>query len=262
MVGGEIGVIESRVQPGGGVVTGRTGGWELGRRVIRVRGVVVIRLVTGIAIRRHRGVVVVHVTTVTGNRNVRAGQRECGVVVIKVRAVPGRGVVAHFAGLRETRGFMVGIGGVVVIGEVAGHAGRVCQVVIVVDVALRALQRGMRSGQGETGGTVIENRPRPGNCAVAAVAGLRITQLRVVGIGGALIILEVAIHAGAAGQAVIVVDVTLRAVERGVRSGQRPSGGGVVEYRARPRSRVVALLASLRELGLSVTGIGRGLIIL
>jgi len=71
----------------------------------------------------------------------------------------------------------------------------------------------------------------------------------VIRIRRALEILQVAAHAGRvrAGQVVVVVDVALHALDAGVRSRQGESRGRVIERRARPGGRAVALLASLRE---------------
>ena len=51
---------------------------------------------------------------------------------------------------------------------------------------------------------------------------------------GAVVVGLVAVPAGAAGQAVVVVHVALRALQAGVGAGQREPGGGVVEGGAGP----------------------------
>jgi hypothetical protein len=65
-----------------------------------------------------------------------------------------------------------------------------------------------------------------------------------------------------AGQLVIAVHVALLAGYCGVKSGEDPTGTCMVEGAVAPGTRVVALLASLRESSLYVAGIIRGLIIL
>ena len=50
-----------------------------------------------------------------------------------------------------------------------------------------------------------------------------------------------------AGQRVVVVDMALRALQRGVGAGQGKAGAGVVKAGSRPRCGVMALIAGLRE---------------
>ena len=66
---------------------------------------------------------------------------------------------------------------------------------------------------------------------MALVAGLGEIRADVVGIGGALVVLEVAAHAGCGIQAVIVVDVAIGAGSRWnrVHTGQRKSGTAVIK---------------------------------
>ena len=67
---------------------------------------------------------------------------------------------------------------------------------------------------------------------VTGVASLREVRRHVVGIGGSLEILEVAAHAGAAVQVVVVVDVAVGAQTRRnrVASAQRKSHRSVIEF--------------------------------
>ena len=83
--------------------------------------------------------------------------------MIKVRTHPRRRVVALRAGLREARLHVVRISGALEILQVARHASRirVRQIVVVVDVALRALRRRVCSGQRKAGSGVVEIRSRP-----------------------------------------------------------------------------------------------------
>ena len=56
---------------------------------------------------------------------------------------------------------------------------------------------------------------------------------------GAVVIREMAVDAGAAGQAEVIVHMTQRALQAGVGAGEREPGSGVIERRARPvRGRV------------------------
>ena len=69
----------------------------------------------------------------------RSGQRETGVVVIESRPRPRGRAVAGLTGLRKSCLHVVRVRGSLKIFQMAGRAGRVCQVVVAVDVALRAL---------------------------------------------------------------------------------------------------------------------------
>ena len=70
--------------------------------------------------------------------------------------------MALLAGLRESRLHVIRIGRALEILQVATDAGRIRagQVVVVVDVALRALHGGVRPGQREARRRVIEGRAR------------------------------------------------------------------------------------------------------
>ena len=123
------------------------------------------------------------------------------------------------------------------------------QVVIPVHVALYALQRGMRAGQGKASGRVIERGIPPRGGGMALLASLRETRLYVIGIRGALKVLQMAAHASRvrAGQVVVIVQVTLHALHGSMRASQGKASGRVVEVRSRPRRCIVTLLARLRE---------------
>ena len=103
------------------------------------------------------------------------------------------------------------------------------QVVIVVDVTLGALHRGVRTGQRESGGRVIEGRT-----ASRLVVLWHCWQVcgnpdsHVIRIGRALKIRQVAGDASRvrAGQVVVVIDVALGALQGRVRAGE---GKPVVE---------------------------------
>ena len=79
----------------------------------------------------------------------------------------------------------------------------------------------------------------------------------------ALIVLQVASHARAAGQVVIVVDMAIGALSRrdGVGACERESCAVMVEGRVQPRAGVVALITSLRKIRAYVIWIRRALII-
>ena len=166
----------------------------------------------------------------------RAGERESRGRVIEARVPPVGCVVALLASLRDVRGNVIRTRRALEILKVAVYAGCAGQVVIVINVALGALQRSMRTGQRESRIVVIERCLRPRRCVVALLAGLREARTHVVWIRGALEILQMAVDAGGvrARQVVIVVYVTLGALHRGVRAGQREPCRGVIETRVSP----------------------------
>lgn len=110
-------------------------------------------------------------------------------------------------------------------------------------MALRALGAGMRAGQREAGGRVVELRPHPLHCVVAECAVLRKARGFVVRIVGCIEVVQVARQARGARQSEIVVDVTLRALRARVRASQREACGRVVKFRSHPLHGVVAGLA-------------------
>ena len=73
---------------------------------------------------------------------------------------------------------------------------------------------------------------------------------------GAVVVGLMAVTAGRAGQAVVIVEVARRALLGGVEAQQLEPGGGVVETRAGPISGGVAGSARLREAGRRVVGSG------
>ena len=144
------------------------------RRIVRV---VVVVQVTGNAsgIGASQAVVAVHVTLLALHGGVEAGEREAGRGVIEGSAAPIRRGVAVLATGRESGRHVRRIRGAVEVGLVATDAGRVGggEVVIAVDVALRALQRGMRASQREAGRAVIEAGIAPISGAVTLLASGR-----------------------------------------------------------------------------------------
>ena len=85
-------------------------------------------------------------------------------------------------------------------------------------MALGALQRRVRARQREAGSRMIERTAAPVRRGVALIAGRREARLRVIWSRGALIILEMALGAGSAAQAVIVIDMALRTCQRSMES--------------------------------------------
>ena len=81
------------------------------------------------------------ISALTRRNSVLASQLEPGLVVIEVRRGPAAGGVACLASLREASPHMIGVIRSLEILQVAGDAGPVGDVVVVVNVAVRALAR-------------------------------------------------------------------------------------------------------------------------
>src|SRR5437763_1253660 len=140
----------------------------------------------------------------------------------------------------------------VVVGLVAAHAGGRGDVVVVVDVTIRTLPRwhGMRTGQNESGGRVIELAVGPGHSVVTLLAGGGEAGMRYRR-GRGVVVGLVATDAGGRGDVVVVVDVTVRTLPRRnrMRTAQNESGGRVIELAIRPGHGVMTLRAGCWETG-------------
>jgi len=120
-------------------------------------------------------VVVIDVTigALPWRNGVQSGQWEAGLRVIKSRRLPGRCVMARLAGLREAQLHMVRVCRSVEVLQVARYARGLGQVVVVVDVAVRALpwRNGVRTSQRKAHNGVVKLGIDPVVEAVALFAG-------------------------------------------------------------------------------------------
>src|ERR1019366_1564695 len=147
---------------------------------------------------------------------VAAIDREVGSVV---RGVFGAGPVhegvARTAGLREARDDVAGVGGARVVGLVATPAIAGSGGVIVAHMAQGALTIGQHggviTGQRERRGRVRERGAGPIGGRMAYGTVLRESGGRVRRVGGSAVVALMAVPAGRAGQAVVVVHVALGA---------------------------------------------------
>src|ERR1035441_8032006 len=198
---------ECGARPVGGGVAGGAILRESGRLMGGIGGPVIVGLMAVPASRAGQAEVIVDVALHALQGSVRAGEGEAGGSVIKRGARPIGGGVAGGTILRETRGFVRWVGGVVVVGLVAGPAGAGGQAVVAIHVALGARQAGVRSGQGKAGGGVIEGGAGPveGGTAMTQSAILREPGRGVGRVVGAVIVGLVAVPAGGAGKAEIVI---------------------------------------------------------
>ena len=257
-------VIELPVGPGHSVVTLLARCRETGMRDWRCSRVVVSLMATD-AGRRRDVVVVVDVTvrTLPRRHGMRTRQNESGGRVIELAIRPGHGVVTLRAGCRET-GVRHRRGRRVVVGLVATDAGGRGDVVVVVDVTVRALARRhrVRARQREPGCGMVKRCRLPCSGVVARLASLRESAAHVIRIRRALEILQVTRHTGRTGQVVVVADVAIDALARrhGMRTRQNESGRGVIELAIGPGHGVMTLRARGWETGMRNRR-GRGVVV-
>ena len=260
-------VVEGRIQPGRGAVTGIASLGEVRRHVIGIRRALIVLQMARDARRAVQGVVVVDVAvrTLARRHRVQACQRESCAVVVERRIQPGRGAVAGLAGLGEVRCDVIRTGRALEILQVAGDARRAVQGVVIVDVAVRALawRNGVQACQRKAGGGVVKLPVGPQHRVVTLLARRGKTRVRHRR-GGIVVVGLMTADAGRAGNAVVVVDVAVHALPRRHRMAarQRKSRFRVVKRRRLPRGSVVARLAGLREPTLHMVGIRRVLEIL
>lgn len=254
-------VVKRRSLPCRGAVAGLAGRGKARCRVIRIGRTLVIGPVAGVAVRRHRLVVVIHVTACARHSCVRAGQRKRSVVVIERGWNPLRSIVANLALLREPRLRMVRRGRVIEIVQVAGDAGRRQSFVDPARMATGAADPDVASRKRKGRVVVIELRACPRGGCVAGIASVRKCCLNVIWICCGLEIPGMATGACACCERIVSIHVALGALQRGMCPGERKAGGCVVEVGI-PRTGVVAALAGLRKSRLHVVGIGSRLEIL
>jgi len=189
------GVVEFAVGPKHRIVATLACRREMGRHVIHRRsGRVVVGLMATHASSRGDVVISVYVTVeaLTRRHRVCSGQSESGAGVVEFPVGPKHGVMAALACRWEARGHVVHRAECrVVVGLMAAHAGSSGDVVIIVDVAVRTLPRrhGVRSGQREPSGVMVEGCIQPTGGAVTLLAGLREVRRHVIRIRRALEIL-------------------------------------------------------------------------
>ena len=228
-------VVERCPQPARRVVAGIASGRESCRNVVRIRRCLVIGLVARIAIRRRPRIHSANVTTAAGHVDVGPGQRERSFIVIEYRSGPTRRVVADRAVRGEASLHVVRIRRALVIFDVAGIAIRRRACKFSVDVALRARNVYMGSGQRKWRLRVIEYRASPRCRRVANRAVRRETRLHVIRIRCALVILDVARIAIGRRARKFTVDVALHTGDVHMSAGQRKLCEPVViESRACP----------------------------
>ena len=264
MIHGEPGMVESCAQPvsaNPGRVASCAGRWESRGDVIGIGGAEVIGLMARVAVRRRACEYATDVALVTGHVHMRPLQREGRVVVVERGVQPGLGCVADGAISWIAKAHMVRDAStnrccVVVIRRVAAVASGGQRSSVVVRVARRAGNAGMRAGQGKRGVVVVEGGVQPSRSAVAKGAILREICGDVV--GGTryrrrvVVILRMAAVASGGQRSSVAVRVARRAGNGRMRTGKRERGCVVIERGVQPGLRRVAEGASLREARIDV----------
>ena len=219
------------------------------------------------SIRRQIEIVVgMAVATSSRRHRMHASQREIDAIVIESRWRPARRRMTRVARCRKIQRHVTRIRRALEIFHVATDACRISQRVVVVDVAVcaRAWRNRVHPSERKPGAVVVERCVSPVIGAVALLASLRKTRSDVVGICGALEILQMATHARVGAEGEVIVGVAIRALPRRYRVHSREweIRKIVVKRRVCPVARVVALFASLREIRSDVARVRRALEIL
>lgn len=142
--------------------------------MIGTLGSLVVLQVARHAIGADIGVVAVGMALQARGGRVRSGEREPGQVVVEFGSGPGCGVVADGAIVRDSRGYVIGVGGLGKVGQMATGAVGLDALEAIASVAGVAGQILVRAGQSEMGEAgVIEARNPPAVSGVAGFAGGR-----------------------------------------------------------------------------------------
>jgi len=233
--------------------------------MVRIGGLPELRRVAGDACSGKPDEDPARVTTATAQRRMRSGQAECRLGVIENGAQPVGRAVAEGAVRRQTRSYVVRIGGLLESREMAPRASRWRAGEIAGRVALRTLDGSMRSHQRKNGLGMVETCARALTCAlciswdshgssekrggvVAVLTGCGIIQRPVVRIRSAVVIRQVAGDTRGARKVKHAVRVTARAAQRGVRPREGKARKlQMIEMHCNPAIHGVALLAVGRE---------------
>ena len=161
-----------------------TGRRNTGLLVVRIGCAVVVLGVARGTIRAGQIKVSVEVALRTLKRGVCARQRKSHQAVVKSRRLPRVGRVATLTSLRKVQSHMVGVGCLAEIRQVTSRAIRGRALEFSADVACRALECGVHSGQGKPGVLqVVKVHSKPVVHAVALLACCREGRGYVAGAG-------------------------------------------------------------------------------
>ena len=187
---------------------------------------------------------------------VRASEREPGLRMIKLRALPLHGGMAGVASGGEPGGQMIWVGALLEIGQVASRALLGSCREIVPSVTLRARQVDMRAGKRKRCLVVREVDLLPLSGGVAELAGSRFSSCHMIRLGGLVVILDVAARAVCRDSSILPAHVAGRAGHRRVCASQLKRAEVMVELRLLPVRRAVAVVALGGDVALRMIRIG------
>ncbi len=152
---------------------------------------------------------------------------------------------------------MIRVVGSLEVFEMAADAGGVADVVVPIDMALRALHLDVSSSQRKGRLRMVEPSRLPPCRSVAHRALLGNSCREMIGVGRTLIIFQVTRHTDCGGQIEVAIRVALIALQLRVPACEGKTDGIVIEIRRLPGSGRMAFLASLRKAQCDVIGIAR-----
>ncbi len=238
-------VVENCPRPGHRCMAGVAGGGKTGGRMLGVgRGIEVFDMAR-ITVGRQRREVVVHMTGGASQARVRPGKGERGFGMVERGWYPCHRGMADRAISRKSGRFVIRIRGGVIRAHVARRAVGRSSRKLTVDVALRALQGCVRTGEREFGeGGMVKRGVGPVDGRVTHATVAREARLDMIRIGSGHKFLLVAGVAICRRSLEFVVDMAGGAIESCMHAGQgKPGESGVIKLRAEPGVHGVARFA-------------------
>ncbi len=215
---------------------------EVACYMVRIGCIREIRLMTLVAVGVNKLIVTIHVTRLTLDRNVSAGQREPCCAVIERCTRPVRRRVTLGAIMTEVACYMVRIGCVCEIRLMTLIAIRVHKLVVAIHVTRLALDGNVRPRQWEPGRAMIERRRAPSRCRVALGTIMTEVSAGVVRVARLQELCLVTLIAIGRELRELVALMTCSALRSLVRPGKRKTSRGMIKARApRERSHLVTL---------------------
>jgi hypothetical protein len=220
---------------------------ELSLLMIRIRRLIEPRRMA-IPTRVRQLILIVDMTSIARNRLMRANEWECRVRMAERRRTPHRRIMTRRAIYAEARQDVPRVHRLIVLSQMTLLAIIVKhELVVSVHMALHALQRNMRTGDGKRCCVMVERAPIPSARRMALRAVVTEVPLHMIRIGRLNEVVRMAIPTRARQIAIDVVDVTFIAALTDMSARKRESRIAVIERRRTPRSRSVARRAILSE---------------